>query len=183
MDLLNTLADSLSTAPENVAKFLNQLIDLSILVPKIELYEQTEDIIRSVLSLIEQWPVEIARQTGERLQEMREIVANYSSATMDQRASALQRLKQIYQTICTDLEIEISETSLGLLIYERCCVKGAGNFFKQASESYLDDFADYQEMRLLFILTSYSIGNILENLLNYTGKMGYVRSQDSFSVW
>lgn len=180
MDLLNTLADSLSTAPENVAKFLNQLIDLSILVPKIELYEQTEDIIQSVLSLIEQWPVEIARQTGERLQEMREIVANYSSATMDQRASALQRLKQIYQTICTDLEIEISETSLGLLIYEDVVLKEQASFSKEHWKTYLDDLAAYQEIAPIFDIKLRIQSAISQKFIELYGEDGVCEKPGQF---
>ncbi len=150
IELAKRLTEQLSTAPENVEKFLHQLIDLAILVPDLHLYEQTNEIIPSILELIKEWPEEIAQRTGSRLQDMEDILAQYGSASVEERAAYLQRVKEIYRDICTDLQIEISETSLGLLVYEDAILQEKSSFSLDNWKEYLNDLVAYQSIAPIF---------------------------------
>ncbi|XEC96271.1 lantibiotic dehydratase [Paenibacillus tarimensis] len=136
---------------KEIGRFVKQLLELQVVLPENQLCEQSADIIGDILTVLEDWPQEIAGFARERLQEIRQAVRSYEkSADFAERAKLLNEIGTTFRCLNETIGCGISDKSLALLIYEDAVLDKPGRLPDSAWSAALDDLAALQQVAPVF---------------------------------
>lgn len=150
--LYSDLIDEMSKAGprDAITKFINQLIDIQVIEPTVEFPEQSEDIIASVLAIIESWQPEVAVQSAAGLRAIGGMVEQYKRVALLERSALLESIRKQFEAICDIVGIPTTARSLGLLLYEDAILPDATRVPKEEWDEILSDLSFYQGLAPIF---------------------------------
>lgn len=177
-ELLGSLA-GLAPRPQ-IEGFLNQLLQLTILQPAVDVPDQTEDILAEVIPWIEQWPGEVAAQTAQVLQTLADRVRAYPNSSLEARAAFLRESRERMEELYDLLGLAEAKGTLSLLFYEDASLPQVKPLSEQQYAGVLEDLYLYQELAPLFDVKYRLQSAIAHTFVQHYGEDGICTNTSSF---
>lgn len=132
---------------QQVEHFLGQLINLQIIVPSTQSYEQTDDKLGESIHVLEEIMTPVARQVREQLQSIHQLLKAYVSGSPSERLHILEQIEALLAVCFKTIEYTVAEESLKTPIYEDAYIKADNlQLAKSSLHEPLEDLAMWQKL-------------------------------------
>lgn len=116
--LIAAIAERIQQPEESIESFIHQLIDLQIVVPIVNQYEQTDDKLDDAQALLARIPTDSSRILEEQFSRVKRALVAYERQEAEGRLECLKEIDEAILTCIEWLEASISTEALKTPIYE-----------------------------------------------------------------
>ncbi|MCY8822395.1 hypothetical protein MOE22_16955, partial [Bacillus atrophaeus] len=116
-ELLSFIESNFSSEEES-KNFIKKLYNIQLILPSLQLYEQSDNIIDEFITKVSNWNVPVVKNLCKLLKELNEYIDVYSNAELNHKNNLLSKIKNIVRDIAELLNIPFSDKIVNNILYE-----------------------------------------------------------------